>query len=321
MNSTVKGKPSGAKFSVLMHVKYEHLVAGITGGVASTLILHPLDLIKIRFAVNDGQMVSRPQYRGIFNAFTTIVQQEGLKGLYRGVTPNVWGAGSSWGLYFLFYNAIKGYMVKDGRSTLGPGMHMLAAAEAGVLTLILTNPLWVVKTRLCLQYTDISEATASQKQYRGMVDAFMKVYRYEGVAGLYKGFWPGVFGVSHGALQFMAYEELKKLYCDYKEIPYSSHLGTLEYLTFAALSKLFAASATYPYQVVRARLQDQHSNYNGVMDVIRRTYRLERLRGFYKGLLPNLIRVTPATGLTFVVYEKVVQFLLSLSTPANPSNG
>lgn len=32
------------------HVRYEHLIAGVSGGVASTLILHPLDLIKIRFA-------------------------------------------------------------------------------------------------------------------------------------------------------------------------------------------------------------------------------------------------------------------------------
>lgn len=31
-------------------VRYEHLVAGVSGGVASTLILHPLDLLKIRFA-------------------------------------------------------------------------------------------------------------------------------------------------------------------------------------------------------------------------------------------------------------------------------
>lgn len=42
--------PSNSAKSVFQHVKYEHLVAGITGGVASTLILHPLDLIKIRFA-------------------------------------------------------------------------------------------------------------------------------------------------------------------------------------------------------------------------------------------------------------------------------
>lgn len=38
------------KFNVMAHIKYEHLVAGISGGITSTLILHPLDLIKIRFA-------------------------------------------------------------------------------------------------------------------------------------------------------------------------------------------------------------------------------------------------------------------------------
>lgn len=42
--------PSNTGLTVLKHVKYEHLIAGITGGVTSTLILHPLDLIKIRFA-------------------------------------------------------------------------------------------------------------------------------------------------------------------------------------------------------------------------------------------------------------------------------
>lgn len=35
---------------IFSHVKYEHMIAGISGGVTSTLILHPLDLIKIRFA-------------------------------------------------------------------------------------------------------------------------------------------------------------------------------------------------------------------------------------------------------------------------------
>lgn len=34
---------------ILRHVKWEHLVAGVSGGAASTLLLHPLDLVKIRF--------------------------------------------------------------------------------------------------------------------------------------------------------------------------------------------------------------------------------------------------------------------------------
>jgi solute carrier family 25 folate transporter 32 len=89
------------KFNILNHVKYEHMVAGVSGGVASTLVLHPLDLLKVRFAVNDGRVKSRPQYHGLSNAVTMILRDEGYRGLYRGVAPNCWGAGAAWGFYFL----------------------------------------------------------------------------------------------------------------------------------------------------------------------------------------------------------------------------
>lgn len=52
----------------------------------------------------------------------------------------------------------------------------------GILTLTLTNPIWVTKTRLVLQYNSDS----SSKRYKGMVDALVKIYRHEGVPGLYK---------------------------------------------------------------------------------------------------------------------------------------
>ena len=109
-----------------------------------------------------------------------------------------------------------------------------------------------------------------------MIDALRKIYRYEGFPGLYKGFVPGIFGVSHGALQFMAYEELKKYYIAKNNLEADAKLGTMAYLSCAALSKLFAACITYPYQVLRARLQDQHKNYTGVIDVAKKTWRLAR---------------------------------------------
>ena len=54
-------------------------------------------------------------------------------------------------IIFIFdfsYNIFKTEM-QGGNSKiqLSPGMHMLAAAEAGIFTLVLTNPIWVVKTR------------------------------------------------------------------------------------------------------------------------------------------------------------------------------
>lgn len=295
-------------------IKYEHLLAGVSGGLTSTLILHPLDLIKIRFAVNDGRSGTTPKYQGILNAFSTIVKQEGALGLYRGVVPNLWGAGSAWGLYFLFYNSIKSTLQNgDSSKALGAGTHLLAASEAGVLTLFITNPIWVIKTRMCLQYSDNSDVKAGTKvrQYNGMVDALVKIYKHEGLIGYYKGIVPGIFGVSHGAVQFMVYEELKNRYNQYRKVPITTKLSTGEYLTFAAISKFFAVSVTYPYQVVRARLQNQHYNYSGSLDCIKSTWTYEGWRGFYKGLGTNLLRVTPATMITFVTYENVSHFLIN----------
>nr|XP_056710441.1 mitochondrial folate transporter/carrier [Euleptes europaea] len=293
--------------SLFRHVRFENLVAGLSGGVISTLVLHPLDLVKIRFAVSDG-LELRPKYNGIFHCLSTVWKHEGLRGLYQGVTPNVWGAGASWGLYFFFYNAIKSYKTEDKLESLGATEHLVSAAEAGAITLCITNPIWVTKTRLVLQYE--AGVDPSKRQYKGMVDALIKIYKCEGIRGLYKGFVPGLFGTSHGALQFMAYEEFKSKYNKHWNRPPDSKLSTLEYIAMAALSKIFAVSATYPYQVVRARLQDQHNRYSGVVDVIRRTWRKEGVHGFYKGIVPNVLRVTPACCITFVVYEKVSQLLL-----------
>lgn len=81
-------------------IRYEHLVAGLAGGVASTLITHPFDLTKIRFAgniirnicffifilntVNDGSVTNeRPKYKGFLHAVKTITKEDGWRGLYR----------------------------------------------------------------------------------------------------------------------------------------------------------------------------------------------------------------------------------------------
>jgi len=297
---------SKTKFSFLSGVRYEHLLAGVSGGVIATCILHPLDLLKIRFAVNEDQWkLSRSSRPAYLPAIGSIVRSEGVTGLYQGVTPNIVGAGAAWGLYFFFYNAFKSSLQGGNRNKqLSATSHLLAASSSGVITLTLTNPIWVVKTRLCLQ------PSVSGSKYSGFIDALVKIGRQEGLRGLYAGFVPGLFGVSHGTVQFMAYEELKNSYHNYHNQDITTKLGTIEYLSFAALSKFLAAFITYPYQVVRTRLQNTESRYSGSIDCVKKIYNLEGGIGFYKGLTPNLIRVVPATMITFVVYENLSHFLL-----------
>ena len=123
------------------------------------------------------------------------------------------------------------------------------------------------------------------------------------------GIVPGIFGVSHGAVQFMTYEEMIKFYNKYQNRDMNTSLKSSECLIISALSKIIAVSVTYPYQVVRLRLQNQFANYKGSIDCIRTTFRYEGMQGFYKGMSANLLRVTPATMITFVTYENIVKYL------------
>jgi len=66
---------------------------------------------------------------------------------------------------------------------------------------------------------------------------------------------PAIVGVSHGALQFMAYEEMKKLAAKRSSHGKMDKLSTWEYISMAASSKIFATICCYPYQVVKSRLQ------------------------------------------------------------------
>lgn len=282
-------------------VKY--FLAGVAGGSLSSCVLHPLDLIKIRLSVSDGKS-SRPKYRNIFHLTSSVIKQRGIKGMYSGVTPSVVGASLSWGFYFFFYYNIKAYLTGNNKEKQLSTFDSLACGcLSGSMTLVLTNPIWIAKTRMCLMYE------TSTVQYRGVLHTLSHLIKENGIRGLYKGMVPGLMGTSHGAIQFLVYERLKHWNRKRKNMQPSDKIGTFDVLAMSAGSKLVAASSTYPYQVVRSRLQDQHRSYTGVLDVVKSTWRNESWMGFYKGLGPSLMRVVPACCLTFYTYESVLYYL------------
>lgn len=83
-----------------------------------------------------------------------------------------------------------------------------------------------------------------------------------------------------------------------------------------AFSGALGASIVYPLNVVRTRLQAQGTvlhppTYTGIIDVFQKTIKQEGLRGLYKGITPNLLKVVPSVSITYMVYEqaKVVMHL------------
>ncbi|XP_058766839.1 folate transporter 1, chloroplastic-like isoform X2 [Vicia villosa] len=298
------------------HWQWENAIAGAAAGFATVAVMHPLDVVRTRFQVNDGRVSHLPSYKNTAHAIFTITRSEGLRGLYAGFLPGVLGSTISWGLYFFFYDKAKQRYARSREEKLSPGLHLASAAEAGALVCFCTNPVWLVKTRLQLQ-TPLHQT----RPYSGLYDAFRTIMREEGFSALYRGIVPGLFLVSHGAIQFTAYEELRKTIVDFKskrsEIQNQNPdqlLNSVDYAVLGATSKVAAILLTYPFQVIRSRLQqrpggDGIPRYMDSWHVVKETARFESVRGFYKGITPNLLKNVPASSITFIVYENALKLL------------
>ncbi|KAJ0791030.1 putative mitochondrial carrier domain superfamily, NAD/FAD transporter SLC25A32 [Helianthus annuus] len=129
--------------------------AGASAGVIAATFVCPLDVIKTRFQVHGLPQLNGGTIRGslIVGSLEQIFRKEGTRGLYRGLSPTILALLPNWAVYFTIYEQLKGLLGSDGIHGLSFGANMLAASGAGAATTIVTNPLWVVKTRLqvCLE--------------------------------------------------------------------------------------------------------------------------------------------------------------------------
>lgn len=256
------------------------LVAGLTAGAATTLVMHPLDLIKVRLQVGEIQSAAGSW------------RLKSVRDAYRGLPINLVGNTVSWGVYFALYH--------DFRSRIGDGKswYWASAFTAGIVTSVLTTPIWVLKTRFLA--TEAGQFGA----YKSITQGFASMVREEGWRSLWRGMLPGMFGTIQASIQFSLYENMKS-HLHLKEN--SASLSASQYLFLSASSKAIAATLLYPYQVVRARVQISRipMSRGSIFKVIQNLYMKQGLRGFYSGLLPSLLRVVPSTSMTFLIYEKM----------------
>jgi solute carrier family 25 folate transporter 32 len=280
----------------------DELVAGSVAGASTVAILYPLDVIKTRLQVQDG---SERVSLGFWEMGKKL-WRSGARTLYSGLGPSMLGASIAWGSYFYCYSWSKDRR-QNGGGALSSMDHLVSGLEAGAVVSLVTNPVWVVKTRLQLQDR---VSGSGIRAYDGAIDCFRSIAREEGVAGLYRGLLPSLLLVSHGAIQMAVYERLKKL--GISEDNHAALVFTSHGLC-GALSKASATMATYPFQVMRSRMQQRLDNrelkYRGLASSVRLTLRREGVLGMYKGLGANLLRNMPSSAITFLVYEAVVSLI------------
>ena len=276
-----------------------------------------------------GAAAARPSTASVVRGL--LDQPRPLAALYRGLTPNLLGNGTSWAAFFFFKSRMEQLLSHvtasstSSSSSLTPAHYFVASGLAGVCVQVITNPLWVLKTRM------LSSDRSAAGAYPSMWAGARHILREEGVAGFYRGLFVSLIGVSHGAVQFAVYEPLKRFVAatqnknddddnnnnnnnnDHGRRSSRRQLSNNETtLIVSTVAKFVAGAVTYPYQVVRSRLQNYNADARfgrGIAGVSRQLWREDGGRGFYRGVVPSVVRVMPATWVTFLVYENVKYYL------------
>ncbi|SJM86349.1 related to Mitochondrial nicotinamide adenine dinucleotide transporter 1 [Zygosaccharomyces bailii] len=280
-------------------------ISGALAGFLSGIAVCPLDVAKTRLQAQGLQsQAENKYYRGMFGTLATIHRDEGVRGLYKGLTAIVLGYFPTWMIYFSVYESCKDFYPKllPGWDFLG---HSCSAISAGAVSTICTNPIWVLKTRLMLQ----THVSAHPTHYKGTWDAFNKILQQEGFKSLYAGLVPSLLGLLHVAIHFPIYEKLKVTFkcCDNGELrsERTLHLGRL--IMASCCSKMCASLVTYPHEILRTRMQLKSNLPNNVqkrlIPLIKTTYNREGFRAFYSGFATNLARTVPASAITLVSFE------------------
>ena len=119
-------------------------------GFATTIVLHPLDLVKTRLQVS-----SVKDYNFLKNFYVVIrntYREEGLRAFYQVISPAIIGSVLSWSIYFGAYeNAKNRYKRRLDVSQLNGFYNMISSLEAGIIGSTVACPVWFLKTRLQLQ--------------------------------------------------------------------------------------------------------------------------------------------------------------------------
>jgi adenine nucleotide transporter 17 len=176
------------------------------------------------------------------------------------------------------------------RSRLSTLESMAAGALAGSATVLITNPIWVVNTRMTARKAETSEPLlpakegetpvfAEKKRAPNTLSTFLKIIREDGPTRLFAGVLPALVLVINPILQYTIFEQLKQVLEKRRKVT-----ATDSFL-LGALGKLAATSITYPYITVKSRAHvATGEGRDGMTASLKRIVREEGVAGLYGGM-------------------------------------
>ena len=285
-----------------------NFTTGAVAGAVGVSVVYPIDLVKTRMQNQRKTVVGEVMYKNSFDCFKKVIKNEGVFGLYRGLTPQLMGVAPEKAVKLTVNEFSRGLM-QNSNGELTFAAELIAGGSAGLCQVVFTNPLEIVKIRLQVQGEAAAAGAVKQSP--------MAIVRSLGLRGLYKGAhacW--LRDIPFSAIYFPAYSHLKTDF--FHEGLDGKQLSPSELLMAGAMAGMPAAYFSTPADVVKTRIQvvprKGQQTYNGVWNTFRTIYNQEGFSAFFKGGPARVFRSSPQFGVTLVTYE-LIQRQLNVQFP------
>ncbi|KAG2687639.1 hypothetical protein I3843_09G062100 [Carya illinoinensis] len=292
---------------------YKDYVAGLIAGVATVIIGHPFDTVKVKLQKHNTE-AHGITYRSGLHCTARILKTEGIKGLYRGATSSFVGVAFESSLLFGIYSQTKQSLqggVQDG----GPQLQVIipSAAYSGALISFVLCPSELLKCRMQVQGTDSMVPKSSR--YGSPLDCALKTIKTEGVTGIFRGVCTTLLRESAGnAVFFSVYEYVRYYMHSRLKAASSDHSHLIDVgigIVSGGLGGVAFWSAVLPLDVAKTIIQtapDKSSSRNP-FQILSSIYRRAGFKGCYTGLGPTIVRAFPANAAAIVTWELAIKIL------------
>lgn len=289
-------KDSPQKVVVASQNKPAHAALnGALAGLASGIILQPLDVLKVNLILlpKDLESVKGKNFLSSFSSSIRIIsEKEGIKGFFRGVVPSTARGASAASIFFTVIDHLKVTLSEkiDNKNTVD----FLSSATARTISSITTNPFTVMKTRAGV----IGDWT-----YSSMGGGVRHIYKHEGVGGFFKGSFAMILrDFPFGGIFYVTYNHSNIILDPYFKTK-------LKFLVSGMIAGITATTLTQPIEIVKAKLMVDTKSSIGDKNRITIVQHLGNLvkedgvKGLGRGLFPRLIRKPVINAATFFFYE------------------
>ncbi|XP_054742366.1 congested-like trachea protein isoform X2 [Anastrepha obliqua] len=278
---------------------FKAFLSGGFGGICNVLTGHPLDTIKVRLQTMPRPAPGEaPLYKGTFDCAAKTIRNEGVKGLYKGMTAPLTGVAPIFALCFTGYALGKRLQQTDDNAKLTYTQVAIAGSFSGIMSTVITAPGERIKCLLQVQ-----QASGGERKYKGMMDTAVQLYKEGGIRSLYKGSCATLLrDLPANALYFFTYEALQ----DFVKLKFPQlHSDVLSAIFAGGMAGISYWIVGMPPDVLKSRLQtappDKYKH--GIRSVFVELMQTEGPLALYRGVAPVMLRAFPANAACFFGIE------------------